>query len=151
MLNKCLQKITPSMGCLNEIYIEFLVWWNGAWSMILRVIFQMHIIRQTIVFDENWQRTWGFFSSRTRSTNGFLFCLKSGPKKVFLCQVYFPLTSGIHLWKTNEAEEVQRYTTSSNLREGWPNISARGRGGKLRGSKASRTGLNQALTRLKLE
>lgn len=29
--------------------------------------------------------------SRTRSTNGFLFCLKSGPKKVSLAKSTFPL------------------------------------------------------------
>ena len=42
-----------------------------------------------------------FFPSRTRSTtNGFLFCLKSGPLKKFsFAKSTFPLTSGIHLLK----------------------------------------------------
>ena len=44
-----------------------------------------------------------FFSSRTRSTNGFLFCLKSGPLKKFsFAKSTFPLTSGIHLLKTKK-------------------------------------------------
>ena len=53
------------------------------------------------------RRTKKTSKTRTRSANGFLFCLKSGPKKSFLCQSTFQLqrspASGIHLWREHRS------------------------------------------------